>query len=260
MLAPGSGNRATTGSMIEERSKAIEESPAGGSSFLERFILLFFGFVFVAIIVGAAIWYETTSRIRSERAAVVDNRLVGRDWQTRLRYQDHVIGMQRRTFNELTSTVGKSLQTISGLTWTYDEKLGANDLVRRLDQYQRAQAEWEMSKARLKAMVEVYFGSEMRDEFEFEIGRELDTLGAEVERIYTDSLRRAQAAEPPVGGDVSQSLRSRYSDLDVRFYSFMVRMMRAIDTSVGSLAGTPPDAEERGDDASVTTQEFRHVE
>lgn len=222
------------------RTQAVAETASSGSSFLEKFVLLFFAFVFAALIAGGVTYYQTERRILADVTANADNSIIGREWSGRTRYQNHIIGMQNRTFNEFTDAVGASLQTISALTWSYDDKLGASDLASRVDQYRRARARWQTSEIRLRALIETYFGSEVRDEFEFGISRELDELGADVERIYLDSLRRAQSSEPPVSGETGLALRSRYKDLELRIYTFLVGMLGDIKSGYQTYGDIPP--------------------
>ncbi len=228
-------------SEAEHRTRAVAESRQPSSGFLEKFVLLFFAFAFVAMVAGGVAYYQTERTIANEQLEGRDFQVINQEWAGRIRYRDHMLNMQNRTFDELTRAVGNSLQSISAMTWSYDEKLGPNDLGRRLDEYQRSRSEWQKSEIRLRALLETYFGSAARDEFEFEISREVEALGADVERIYLNALQRAQAAETPVAGETGLALQSRYKDLEVRTYTFLVRLLDEIKAGYQRHGEIPPD-------------------
>ncbi len=229
--------------LVQNRTRAVEHSTLASSSFLEKFVLLFFGFAFAAALFGGLSYYEQEVVEQRLHARAVDNRDVDRNRNRLVRYHDFVVHMRRDIFTSVTKEVGRNLQVISALTWSYDDKLGPNDIASRLNQYRKARAEWVADEVRLRALIETYFGSELRDEFEFGIAHELEALGIDVERVYTESLRRAQAGDAPIPGTTGLALRARYNDLEQRVYTYFLNMLQAINVLYADRTAIPPNLE-----------------
>jgi hypothetical protein len=100
--------------------------------------------------------------------------------------------------------------------------------VAKMADYQAVLYEWNDNINRTLAVIQLYFGVDMRDRVDYVVGRELVELGRIVSQMWHD---RAAAA----GTDGPQDVDDRLSKLHVMIYKFNLDMLRALQSGTVGL-------------------------
>jgi hypothetical protein len=94
-----------------------------------------------------------------------------------------------------------------------------------LASYREIIGHWNESLNSNLALIEIYFGKELRNQFENEIGKSLIVSGAEIEKLY----RSFQDQE---NIDI-KSVEEELNEINISVYHFNLGMLRLIDNDYG---------------------------
>lgn len=147
-----------------------------------------------------------------------------------------------QAFEEVSRLLDKRLYRLRQLYWSL--RPDADDARKeaaatKMDDYRAILYEWNDSINRNLAVIQQYFGLEMRDRFDYVVGRELVELGAIVEAMWKE---RDLVGQPRTSRDIG----NRLAKLAGMIYEFNLALLRALQSgSVGVYLPGPSEERRR---------------
>ncbi|MFC5641620.1 hypothetical protein [Kitasatospora cinereorecta] len=158
-----------------------------------------------------------------------------RTWahQHRVQIQDHDRDRAVLVFEEISRLLDKRLYRLRLLYWSLAEDTDTRSerSESRMQDYRQVLYEWNDSINRNLALIEQYFGIDIRDRLDYRVGTTFVALGRAVEAMW----RLFDSPTAANGGQIDDAL---LAELESQIYHYNLDMLRAIqDGRVGRSAG-----------------------
>jgi hypothetical protein len=129
-----------------------------------------------------------------------------------------------RVFQEVSRLLDKRLYRMRLIYWALVRQLKAGEESSAADDqwadYKTVLREWNDSINRNLALIQQYFGADMRESFDYSIGALIVEIGQRLESIHTDPASMSQAELP--------HLTHRLDEVGLLIYQFNLEMIRAL--------------------------------
>lgn len=174
--------------------------------FKEKLVLLVLGFVLTSVLGG-----------------VVGSYFQYQSWENQwaIKRFDSQAERKTNTFKEISSLLDKRLFRSRQFLWALQGRFSDEQVVVRLGRYREIIELWNESLNSNLALIEIYFGKDLRNQFENEIGNSLITKGAAIEALY----RKYQQNEDLDIKSVDESLNA----INISIYHFNLSMLKSIE-------------------------------
>jgi hypothetical protein len=93
-----------------------------------------------------------------------------------------------------------------------------------LQNYREVMFDWNDNINRHLAMLQIYFGNDIREDFNFKVGVTFVKVGSDTEAIYRDFIREQEI------GDALSNVRNLIDELRVEVYSYNLKMLTRIES------------------------------
>ncbi len=111
-------------------------------------------------------------------------------------------------FTQLSSLMDNRLYTMRRILWGYDSELTNDEINIRWDDYVEVLKEWNINLNKNLALIQIYFGAESRNIFEYKIHHKLRAVGSLMEDIKTDkrldNIEKAKKGLDPINVQIYQ--------------------------------------------------------
>jgi len=138
----------------------------------------------------------------------------------------------KQVFEEISRLMDRRLFRINQLElWLRRQDKARVDIA--MQNYRDVLFEWNDSINRHLAMLQIYFGNDIREEFDCDVGARFVEIGSLVEAIY-----RQFAAQSEIGS-LTPPDRERMERLRLDVYRYNLKMLRCIEAQGRALSETP---------------------
>ena len=190
---------------------------------LEKLLLLVIGFLLTSV-AGTLI------------ATVVQRRFWKHQWQ--LQSQKEWVDSARAIFEEVSRLMDRRLFRLNQL-FIWSRRDDKERMANSLKHYRVILAEWNESINRNLSMLQFFFGTEIREQLDFEIGANFIHAGDLVETYYRDPVLRTEEKAT----DIKKIIRSTRSSV----YNFNLKMLAQIARQSAHRNFVRPDADRTSD-------------
>lgn len=147
--------------------------------------------------------------------------LQDRSWKNR-HEQSHLESEKEKAeeiFGDLSTLMDTRLYKMRRIVWGYKGNKGESDIEKRWEEYVEILNEWNTNIGKNMALIQMYFGTKAREEFEYEIHASLREAGIGLENYKNEDKKNP---------DTLLSVESILDDINVKIYQYDLRLLEAI--------------------------------
>jgi hypothetical protein len=144
-----------------------------------------------------------------------------RSWnnQRKVSRRDHELETAIEIFEEISRLMDKRTYRMKLLFYSVAGRLSGDSTQERLEEYRSVLFEWNDSINRHLALLQIYFGKDVRDEFDYVVGKRFVNVGRDLEDHLPGGIR--------AGSDMSK-LEEDLESLSIHVYGFNLKLLSAI--------------------------------